>query len=87
MSLKSRGPTGQPMSELDLVLSVALGVALAAATGLRVFLPMLVMGTAAYTGYLPLSEELAWLATPAALMMLTAAAAAEVLAYYIPGGR
>ncbi len=85
MSLKSRGPTGQPLSELDLVLSAALGVALAAATGLRVFLPMLVMSTAAYTDYLPLSEELAWLATPPALTMLAVAAVAEVLAYYIPG--
>jgi hypothetical protein len=35
------------MSELDLAISIALGVDLAAATGFRVFLPMLIMSTAA----------------------------------------
>jgi hypothetical protein len=38
------------MSDLDLALSIALGVGLAAATGFRVFLPMLVVSAAAYTG-------------------------------------
>jgi hypothetical protein len=73
------------MSELDLVVSIALGVGLAAATGLRLFVPMLVASTAAYSGYLPLSEGFAWLATPAALTMLGVAALVEILAYYIPG--
>jgi hypothetical protein len=73
------------MSELDLGLSVALGIGLAAATGLRLFLPMLVVSAAAYGGYLPLSDNFAWLATPAALILLAVAAIAEVLAYYIPG--
>jgi hypothetical protein len=73
------------MSGLDLVVSVALGVGLAAATGLRVFLPMLVASTAAYAGYLPLSDGFAWLGTPTALTMLAVAALAEILAYYIPG--
>ena len=73
------------MSELDLGLSIALGVGLAAATGLRLFLPMLVVSVAAYSGHLPLSENFAWLATPAALVLLSVAALAEILAYYIPG--
>jgi len=73
------------MSDLDIAFSVALGVGLAAATGFRVFLPMLVMSTAAYAGYLPLGESFAWLATPAALIMLAIAATAEIAAYYIPG--
>jgi hypothetical protein len=73
------------MSDLDLALSIALGVGLAAATGFRVFLPMLVMSAAAYTGHLPLSENFAWLGTPSALMMLGVAALVEILAYYIPG--
>jgi hypothetical protein len=34
----------------DLALSIVLGVALAAATGFRVFLPMLIVSGAAYTG-------------------------------------
>lgn len=68
----------------DLALSVVLGVALAAATGFRVFLPMLIVSGAAYSGHLHLDSGFAWLGTPAALIMLSVAAVAEVLAYYIP---
>ena len=67
-----------------LALSIVLGVALAAATGFRVFLPMLIVSGAAYTGHLHLDDGFAWLGTPSALMMLSVAALAEVLAYYIP---
>ena len=69
----------------DLALSIALGVGLAAAVGLRVFLPMLVLGVAAFTGHLTLSSGFAWLGTPAAIVMLGVAAILEILAYYIPG--
>ena len=68
----------------DLALSIVLGVALAAATGFRVFLPMLIVSGAAYTGHLHLDDGFAWLGTRSALMMLSVAALAEVLAYYIP---
>ena len=73
------------MTGVDLAVSIALGIGLAAAVGFRVFLPMLVMSVAAYTGHLALGSGFAWLATPAALVMLSVAAALEVLAYYIPG--
>ena len=73
------------MSEFDLPLSIVLGVGLAAATGFRVFLPMLVVSGAAYAGHLPLDENFAWLGTASALTMLSVAALAEILAYYIPG--
>jgi hypothetical protein len=69
----------------DLPLSVVLGIGLAAATGFRVFLPMLIMSGAAYTGHLQLDNSFAWLATPSALTMLGVAAVAEILAYYVPG--
>lgn len=72
------------MSNLDLPLSIVLGVALAAATGFRIFLPMLVVSIAAYTGHLPLDDNFAWLATPSALITLTAATLAEIVAYYVP---
>ena len=72
------------MSGFDLPLSIVLGVGLAAATGFRVFLPMLVVSIAAYSGYLPLDGNFAWLGTPAALIMLSVAALAEILAYYVP---
>ena len=73
------------MSGSDLALSIALGVVLAAATGFRVFLPMLIVSGAAYTGHLSLDNSFAWLATPFALTMLGIAALVEVLAYYVPG--
>src|SRR6476661_10917928 len=73
------------MSNFDLALSIMLGVGLAAATGFRVFLPMLVVSVASYTGHLSLVDIFAWLGTPAALTMLGAAALAEIAAYYIPG--
>src|SRR5271156_6363058 len=68
----------------DLALSIVLGVALAAATGFRVFLPMLVVSGAAYTGHLHLDDSFAWLGTQSALIMLSVAALLEILAYYIP---
>lgn len=69
----------------DVALSIALGVGLAAAVGLRVFLPMLVVSVAAYFGHLPLSGGFAWLASAPALLMLAIAAVLEIVAYYIPG--
>jgi Domain of unknown function (DUF4126) len=73
------------MSEVDIVVSIALGVGLAAAVGFRVFLPLLVMSAAAYTGHLTLGDGFAWLATPTALAMLSVATIVEILAYYVAG--
>ena len=43
----------------DLALSIVLGIALAAATGFRVFLPMFVVSGAAHTGHLQLDNSFA----------------------------
>jgi len=72
------------MSNLDIAVSIALGVGLAAATGFRVFLPLLVASVAAYTGHLQLSDNFTWLGTLPAIVMLGVAAVVEVLAYYVP---
>jgi len=45
---------------------------------------MLIVSGAAYTGQLSLNDSFAWLGTPYALTMLSVAALAEILAYYIP---
>jgi hypothetical protein len=73
------------VTAVDLIWSIALGVGLAAAVGLRVFLPLLVVSIAACTGHLPLSSGFQWLGSAPALIMLCIAALLEVLAYYIPG--
>ena len=64
----------------DVALSIVIGIGLAAATGFRVFLPMLIVSGAAYTGHLPLGDSFAWLGTPSALTMLSVAAIVKVLA-------
>jgi hypothetical protein len=68
----------------NVALSIVLGIAFAAATAFRVFLPMLIVSGAAYAGHLQLDSSFAWLGTPSALTMLSVAALAEVLAYYVP---
>src|SRR6476620_3322570 len=73
------------MTPFDLAVSIALGIGLAAATGFRVFLPLLITSVATYGGYIPVSDGFAWIGTPAAVIMFGVGALAEVLAYYIPG--
>jgi len=70
---------------LESLLSIALGIGLAAAAGLRIFIPLLVAGLAARSGFLPLTDGFQWLAGTPALLTLGTAAVVEVLAYYIPG--
>jgi Domain of unknown function (DUF4126) len=67
------------------LIGVALGIGLAAATGFRIFVPLLIAGLAARFGYLPLGEGFQWLASTPALVTLGTAAVFETLAYYIPG--
>lgn len=70
---------------MEALLSIALGVGLAAATGLRVFLPLLVAGAAARADFIELTDAFAWIESTPALITLGVAAAIETLAYYIPG--
>jgi Domain of unknown function (DUF4126) len=84
MSMAPGTYTLAAMSHLTIATSIALGIGLAAATGFRVFLPLLVTSLAAYSGYLHLSAGFAWLGTLSAMLMLTVAAMVEILAYYIP---
>jgi hypothetical protein len=72
------------MTAVDIAVSFSLGIALAAAVGLRVFLPLLVTGMAARLGVVELGSGFAWLATWPALLMLGVATVAELLAYNIP---
>jgi hypothetical protein len=67
------------------LVAVAIGIGLAAASGLRVFLPLLVAGIAARFGALPLSDGFQWLSSNGAIIALATAAILEVGAYSIPG--
>lgn len=66
-------------------MSIALGIGLAAASGLRVFLPLLIAGLAAHAGWIGLSDHFAWLNSTPVLFALGIAALFEILAYYLPG--
>lgn len=68
-----------------MLFSIALGLGLAAATGFRVFVPLLVAGLAARADYIPLLDSFAWLESTPALIALGTAAVIETLAFYIPG--
>ncbi len=73
------------MDSLEVALSIATGIALAAAVGLRVFLPLLVTGLAIrFAGVAP-AAGFEWLGEPWALAALGVATALEVAAYYAPG--
>ena len=66
------------MQSLEILTSIALGIGLAAAVGLRVFLPLLVLSIAGYAGVVPLSDSFQWLATLPAVAMLGVAASGRV---------
>jgi hypothetical protein len=66
------------------LLSVAIGIGLAAATGMRVFVPLLVLGVTARMEWLPLSAGFQWLSSWPAIIALAVAAVLEISAYYIP---
>jgi len=68
----------------ETVLSVLIGVGLAAACGFRIFVPLLVMSIAAMAGHLELSEGFAWIGTWPAVVAFSVATALEIAAYYIP---
>lgn len=69
---------------MDAFVSVLAGLALSAAVGFRVFVPLLLTGAAARLGYLQLTSDMAWLGSDAALVALATATVFEVSAYYVP---
>jgi len=69
---------------VDALIGVFAGLALSAAVGFRVFVPLLLAGSAARLGYLELTADMAWLGSDAALVALATATVLEVCAYYVP---
>lgn len=69
---------------MESLLSIGLGLALSAACGFRVFVPLLVLGVAGAAGRLSLAPSFDWLASPPALLTLGLATVLEVGAYYVP---
>jgi hypothetical protein len=72
------------MAELELILSICLGIGLSAACGFRVFVPMLGVSAAALSGHVGLAPGFEWLGTWPALACFATATVLEVAAYYVP---
>ncbi|MFZ1520415.1 MAG: DUF4126 domain-containing protein [Ignavibacteriaceae bacterium] len=69
---------------MELILSIFIGVGLAAAVGFRIFIPFLIASIAAYTGNLELSTYFGWIGTLPALILFAVATVVEIFSYYIP---
>ncbi len=68
----------------ETIISICLGIGLAASVGFRVFLPLLVVSIASYCGIISLNENWIWLGGFMTMLVLLIATIAEILAYYIP---
>ncbi|MEP3836837.1 MAG: DUF4126 domain-containing protein [Algibacter sp.] len=68
----------------ETLISICLGVGLAASVGFRVFLPLFALSLASYFDVWQLNESWQWIGSTAALVTLGVATLAEVFAYFIP---
>src|SRR5262245_3729624 len=69
---------------MDSLFGIAVGLALSAAAGLRVFVPLLLTGLAARAHWLMLTPSMNWIASDVALVAFATATVLEVGAYYVP---
>ncbi len=68
----------------ETIISIFLGIGLAASVGFRVFLPLFALSLAAYYDMWELNESWEWIGSLPALIIFGVATLAEILAYYIP---
>ncbi|UJH66947.1 DUF4126 domain-containing protein [Allomuricauda sp. SCSIO 65647] len=68
----------------ETIISIFLGIGLAASTGFRVFLPLFVLSLAAHFGLWELNDNWAWIGSLAAVITLGVATLVEIFAYFIP---
>lgn len=69
---------------METILGLCVGIGLSAASGFRVFMPLLVMSVAALMGWFEPLKGFEWLAMPAVCLALTVATISEIAAYYVP---
>lgn len=68
----------------ETIISIFLGIGLAASAGFRVFLPLFALSLAAHFGVWELNQNWVWIGSLAALIVLGVATLAELTAYFIP---
>lgn len=69
---------------METILGLCIGIGLSAASGFRVFVPLLVMSIATITGWFEPVQGFEWLAMPAVCVALGFATVCEIGAYYVP---
>lgn len=69
---------------METVISICLGIGLAASVGFRVFLPLFALSLASYLNILDINDSWEWMGSLAALITLGVATVIEIFAYYIP---
>ncbi|OSY86967.1 membrane protein [Tenacibaculum holothuriorum] len=68
----------------ETIMSIFLGIGLAASVGFRVFVPLFALSLAGYYNIILLNENWMWVASMPAIITLGIATIAEIFAYYIP---
>lgn len=68
----------------EILLTILMGIGLSAASGFRVFIPLLVVSIASFTGNLALADSFSWIGTLPALITFGIATVFEIAGYYIP---
>lgn len=66
------------------LISICLGIGLAASAGFRIFVPLFALSIAAYYGVLPVNDSFAWVASTPALIILGVASIIESVSYLVP---
>lgn len=72
------------MEYFEIIISIFLGIGLAAAVGFRVFLPLLILSLAGYYEVIPLNESWQWVGSITAVITMGIATVIEICGYYIP---
>ena len=68
----------------ETIISILIGIGLAASVGFRIFVPLLALSLASYFNIISLNENWEWIGSSAALIILGIATVVEILAYLIP---
>lgn len=69
---------------VETIISICLGIGLAAAAGFRVFVPLFVLSLATHFGYVPVGESFSWIGSTTAIICLGIATVVEIFTYFIP---
>lgn len=68
----------------EMLVSIFLGIGLAASSGFRVFVPLFALSCASYFGMIPLNNSWGWVGSTPALVILGVASIVESVSYLVP---